>query len=379
MQKLFAHFLIFIVFTLGICTSVLAGGADAGGGGAGIFCGPEVKNQPRVQLLDMFEGKVINQYIYLEKPAPFKQQIAEIVSSFDFDLGFVQDLNNELQTFEKTMETWPHGVGISIPPDVGNQIVPVPTGCQLAGIGFYRDNRLVVSIDALELMTETQKAAFFLHEAIYKLHRERMPVGFGLPTGPEATRKLVAHLFSLQKNLETLNQLSRFMSRQRSHLDSRDQTWHPASHRIANRFSRVLHFRDDVDSYRSQANIFIDRSKFKLVISSFYSKAFEDAFLLSCETKSGQIRSLGGAHFYFDSPTDHRYIVEAVPIQCAQLFIRFSNDDRVYPPRFYEVAPAEFQVSIDDQEYIIGRYPIGVLKGNRMSIEIILNLQYLKP
>ena len=78
--------------------------------------------------------------------------------------------------------------------DLGNNFgVVVPNGCQIEGVGFYEsDGTLKVAQPIYQTLSATNRAAFILHEAIYKLARET-----GDAKDSEGTRKLVAAMFSV--------------------------------------------------------------------------------------------------------------------------------------------------------------------------------------
>ncbi len=67
----------------------------------------------------------------------------------------------------------PDGVGLNQPADIGeNQPTVIPDGCRLEGLGFYQTNQLFVAKTTFNALSETDKAAFILHEAIYYIYRE---------------------------------------------------------------------------------------------------------------------------------------------------------------------------------------------------------------
>lgn len=192
-----------------LSATALADGIGSSGGGAGIFCPAVVVNQPPVQILDTYEGQIMDGFKYTESADPYEHQLQALIKhrlAFDFTIQF--EFKENLDSIRANTNFLPAGVGIHVPSDLGNEMVPVPTGCHLGGIGFYQNEKLYVSTDAFSQMSETQKAAFFAHEAFYRLRRLINPE----TTQSTRARKMVAAVFSDNATAQQLYETSRYLN-----------------------------------------------------------------------------------------------------------------------------------------------------------------------
>jgi len=196
--------------TLTISSPVFAfiEGNGTSGGGPGIFCPSSIAGQPSVQTLDIYEGRTNDGLVIPELPAPFKQQIANALQKLNFDFSLQIDLKNALTKVMGEASTYAPGVSIHVPPDLGkDDAVPYPTGCDIGAIGYYQsDSVLKVSADAYSPLSETQKAAFWLHEAFYMMVRE---FDGGSNDGSGPARSFVAHLLAANQSVQILSNFGR--------------------------------------------------------------------------------------------------------------------------------------------------------------------------
>ncbi|MES2802077.1 MAG: hypothetical protein V4654_06265 [Bdellovibrionota bacterium] len=170
-------------------------GADGSGGGAGIFCPASVSNQPRVQLLDLYEGRINEGLEIPESNIPYEEQITQALNKLSFDFSLQIDIRKTLTGLKANHKFLPPGVGIHTPPDLGSDdAVVMPTGCTIGAIGFYeKSGVLKISSDAYSDLSETQKAAFWIHEAFYKLVRTYKEKADDL-INAKSTREFVSNL-----------------------------------------------------------------------------------------------------------------------------------------------------------------------------------------
>ena len=191
-------------------------GPGSSGGGTGVFCPIWVWSQPRVQLLDFYQGK--ETLTIPESKEPYRDQVAKIAPLLSFDFSLKADFEAALKDVYANMKFMPKGKSIHVPQDLGGaEVIEIPTGCSLGGIGYYQaDGKLLVSTDAFRKLSETQKAGFVVHEALYKVYRDHDYSQMGwihftgrLPDRSAApTRKLVATLFANEKTPELLRKFS---------------------------------------------------------------------------------------------------------------------------------------------------------------------------
>lgn len=200
--------------TMLITTSLIphlshAGGAGVVGNGGGAWaCLTDGK--VKVFLVDLFEGRT--EY-YLE--IPDFSDLAEV--QLQEAMKRIQESNPKfhdllLPYVGKVLRDWPAqgNSRLEIVGDSNYTRIPGPQQC--AGPAFYVqivnftwDGRILIDYDYYSALSETDRAALFLHEAIYWLLRVEERATTSL-----RTKKLVAHVFSTlephtYKNLLVVN------------------------------------------------------------------------------------------------------------------------------------------------------------------------------
>ncbi|MBC7753605.1 MAG: hypothetical protein H7Z71_05155 [Moraxellaceae bacterium] len=186
------------IITLFKSLIVIAGGESSGGGGAAV-CRDNNKKIISAQLLDLYEGTVRFNYNIPRSSSPVKDQILGILSKID-DPMFKQLIKQTTVQVLESSVFLPSGVGMAPTTDLGAEYaVVVPEGCAIEPIGFYEfDGSLKLSRSVYQALSETDRAAFFIHESIYKIARD-----LAFKRESSASRKTVAALFTL--NLELGN------------------------------------------------------------------------------------------------------------------------------------------------------------------------------
>lgn len=163
-----------LLSVLGIYSSQSLAGTESSGGGPGILC-PVGHSEPRMQSLDLYQGRILEGQTYAESSEDYKLQIERYINRLTWDRFFQMDLRKYVSRTIEAMHFLPEGVVLNVPPDLGgDEPIPLPRDCQAVGIGFYKDgegmfgkDKLTISTDYFNLMSETQKAAFILHESVY--------------------------------------------------------------------------------------------------------------------------------------------------------------------------------------------------------------------
>ena len=204
-------------------TALAKGGLDGGGGGA-IHCEPEdskpkvfVRKDGRLEArsaLDTYVSPLTNsrdtQFMDLFEAAagygPFFERrqtieyndrhIDEQLSSAMTRLRavnteFAQKVGDALEHVRKRMFRPPPGAYVVVPPDTNIRYLPI--GCKMVGLGMYSDSEdnLVVDWDVAKRIRITDRAAFLVHEAIYKVLRDTEDA-----TNSYKTRRMVGLLFA---------------------------------------------------------------------------------------------------------------------------------------------------------------------------------------
>ncbi len=191
---------IFISILLGV-SAAWAGGKDGGGGGV-VLC------EGKVRLLEIAEAEAEGKPV-LESQNSYEVQLDEVidwVTSIDQQTGqkLAQVLSKvKNRSFLKQKVVNPQ-------PDTGHVWKKaIPKNCRLEWAGYYTDSqdKLEISKDLFDQMSETNKAAFYLHEAIYSVARNRSSEETSL-----FTRILVAEL--LRKEEAAVYKLTRLFKPQ---------------------------------------------------------------------------------------------------------------------------------------------------------------------
>ena len=175
-------------------------GGESSGGGTGIHC--EDSGSITVETLDSYEGKVLHNLDIEESPDDYRQQIERIITDrLSQVIGLDIDFRAVLGPIIENSEMLETGISINLPNDLGSdRAVVFPTGCTHIAIGYYQNNdKLVIASEYFQHLSETQKAMFFTHEALYVLDRyfnDRFSSKADQVHDSKATRNLVAHLFA---------------------------------------------------------------------------------------------------------------------------------------------------------------------------------------
>lgn len=323
--------------------SLSIAGTESSGGGAGIFCPASVPNQPAVQLLDLYEGKVLEGYNIPETDEPHAEQLAKIANLFAFDFSLHQDFRFFLADIISRTRFLPPGVSIHVPSDLGNDAVPLPTGCTLGAIGFYRkDGTLLISSDAFQSLSETQKAAFFAHEALYKMYRRP---AYYYPSSA-IVRRLVANLFSDLKTEESVRSLSRYVHVTVEAVDPFANPtprpgpfWHPSPGK-EERF--VIP--------EEAAAVLLDRvpekAKIRLINDLVYDEDINVRHL-GC-TAPGQWRRI---KLPKDASPEERFLEISLPADCKGLAVSVLSSSTMEQP---DHSPTRVELEIDGEKWLEG-------------------------
>jgi hypothetical protein len=200
-----------------------------GGGGKGIVCYNEDNSIQSVELLDLFEGRVKQNYSFSHLDSLPKEQIISeslktlqmkrlINHSYQAKDGWSvgrKDKDQELEAIQYFISDFNvalandegHGTtnylnfqflkGQKLNPTEDSFEIFYPKTCQVEQIAVYKDQkgsgsfRLYINYDLFKLMDEKNKAALILHEAIYSVLRGR-----SYDTNSIRTRLLISKIFA---------------------------------------------------------------------------------------------------------------------------------------------------------------------------------------
>lgn len=178
-----------------------------GNGGNVVICKDASNKITSAETLDLFEGRAIYNLNYKEHSKSALAQALQYSDSISKYLGSpvsAANLSQDIKDLYKNLHFLPKGVGLAPINDIGNFIIP--KNCDIVQTINYRDwKNIFVDSDIWRILSETQKAALLLHEAIYAFYRE----GFSGVVQEETsvrTRLAVAALIS-GANVEPVDEL----------------------------------------------------------------------------------------------------------------------------------------------------------------------------
>lgn len=148
-------------------------GTETSGGGASVVCRDSNKQIISAELLDLYEGKIRYNFRIEKSNVNPKQQILNALARVAQHEIFVDQLKKVIIDTTRRIQFLPEGLVIAPPNDLGNDFgVVIPDGCALEAVGYYESNGVLkVSKTLYNRLTNTDKAAFILHEAIYRIQR----------------------------------------------------------------------------------------------------------------------------------------------------------------------------------------------------------------
>lgn len=198
--KFFIKFGITLLSSVFFANPILAKGGIAGGGGHGIVC------KDKTLFLDIFESEIKYGNKIIEMNGDVKERLALVIKKINSELVapysvMIRDALSYVQSksYSKFLAD-----GLIIAPglDLGNEDgVIMPLGCHLTAVGYYSSSGfLEVSKTTYDKLSLTDQAAFWLHEAVYKVARD-----LGRVSDSMRVRKFVGYLFADNISSEKLN------------------------------------------------------------------------------------------------------------------------------------------------------------------------------
>jgi len=171
-------------------------GPSSSGGGPGVICtDPTGKTIQSAELLDLFQGPWSQPILGIVKSdASVDDQLKAIEAKLQIlSPHLASDFIAEVSSLQSNKFMIPPGFEITLGTDLGvDYPVVIPEGCKVEYAGFYDSTgRLNISTDVFTKFGNTDQAAFWAHEALYKLARD-----FYDASTSEDTRVLNAVLFS---------------------------------------------------------------------------------------------------------------------------------------------------------------------------------------
>lgn len=180
-------------------------GAGSSGGGAAIVCRDGNRKITSAELLDLYEGKVRFEYQIPGNASEPREQILAAIEKLNSHARYKPLARQVVAEVISRMRFLPPGVVFQSPEDLGGSYgIVMPDGCGVEGVGFYEaDGTLKVSRSIYAAFSKTDQAAFIVHEALYKIARDR-------PTtdNSAASRQLNAAVFSTDVSSDVIQKMS---------------------------------------------------------------------------------------------------------------------------------------------------------------------------
>lgn len=175
---------------LGLGSLAAHAGNENGGGGGAVVCRNPDHSIMSVETLDIYEAKNMYGLYVPEQAGSVKEIVANIKVKLRDSLAQPEiHLYPLIERVQSIMRFTQNGAKLE-PVDDAAAIV-LPKDCKIEQLANYvDDNLLVVQHELWERLSNTQKAALILHEAIYRLER------YEGATTSRRTRRIVASLFS---------------------------------------------------------------------------------------------------------------------------------------------------------------------------------------
>ncbi|MGZ3797527.1 MAG: hypothetical protein ACXVB1_14245 [Pseudobdellovibrionaceae bacterium] len=183
---------IFLINTFLLPSFVFANAKVIGNGGVGIQCNKSI------ELFDIYEGRTLNQQIPKEKNISYQEQALSFANHLTQITGGNEQFRDNIQDIISSLRFLPKDVGLNLTNDVGNFIYP--KNCRFVQILNYKtDGFIYVDTELWQRLSETQKTAAILHEAIYKYFRTPDYLVGQVADGDRdsvRTRRVVAYLIA---------------------------------------------------------------------------------------------------------------------------------------------------------------------------------------
>lgn len=193
-----------LLLTLLTLSSTVIAGDEKGNGGGAIVChnGGGISS---AQLLDLREAEKAkrNTLRITRSNAPYKEQLEAALAKYaSVNPSVVELMREELLLLETENRLVELEDGKRLPPPTDTEIslLDEPRNCNLEGVARFNDDTEKLEIDPVifNAMSETDKAALYFHEALYRVQRIRITK----LNDSKVVRKITGKVFA-DKSLQT--------------------------------------------------------------------------------------------------------------------------------------------------------------------------------
>ncbi len=141
-----------------------------GGGGKTVVCRNADGSIHSAEILDLYEGRTIHQLKYSESSEAWKNQAYLVLEKSGVSVWQSMPRSGIYDWFLNATQHLvflPEGTKLKQIDDSFEAVIPV--GCVLEQtVNYVNDNQILVDTEIWNALSETQKAALMLHEAIYR-------------------------------------------------------------------------------------------------------------------------------------------------------------------------------------------------------------------
>jgi len=162
-----------LIFLASLLANPLIAGGMTSGGGSAVVCRQGLSDKVDATMLDVFEGRERFKLSIPEDRTSPSVAIAQGAINRIGNQGLRSYMNNALLDIIERIEWLPPHLALHTSSDLGkNYAVYTKAGCAIETAGFYETNgKLVVVPSIFQAMTPVDQAAFYLHEMLYRMHR----------------------------------------------------------------------------------------------------------------------------------------------------------------------------------------------------------------
>lgn len=164
------------------------GGAETGHGGGAVECIDPLTGVKQIELLDLYMGEAHGFTIDRTNEISVEDQIKTALKKIK-DGPPKSDLGRTIQdslksTMNKARMVMTDEPSFPVPTDAG--ILDLKENCKLVGVALYKDNfwgpdTLKINYKIYSQLTNTDKAALWIHEDVYALFRSGIKVWSSVP------------------------------------------------------------------------------------------------------------------------------------------------------------------------------------------------------